>query len=290
MLFKGSRYTMFVNDEQAVRWDFNPEYIDTTAAIDNEGLMPNPDYRKEDIRNAWKITATGNKSKSGYPLFNVQNVATGGYLDLDNQGRLFLSDTPKEILFQANTQNMYKFNTYYYQHFNQNRAKGWYLIMDPAETYFMFCVGNIGGMSNRIEDSLEKDNYVGTTNSNFYGNLWSLRPLDPAVRDSFIAIGDNKERVLKMHNLLGRAEAALANATVPVLGDSLIKSTGTTVIPGGADDGSDTTIYVREDNQIWLNQVHNTAGNNDYSVPRRNADHVRPLTLQHCRRSAVRVY
>ena len=266
VLFKGSRYTMFVNDEQAVRWDFNPEYIDTTAAIDNEGLMPNPDYRKEDIRNAWKITATGNKSKSGYPLYNVRNVATGGYLDLDNTGRLFLSDTPKEILFQANTQNMYQFSTNYYQHFNQNRAKGWYLIMDPAETYFMYCVGNIGGMSNRIEDSLEKDNYVGTTTSNFYGNLWSLRPLDPAVRDSFIAIGDNKERVLKMHNLLGRAEAALANATVPVLGDSLIKSTGTTVIPGGADDGSDTTIYVREDNQIWLNQVHNTAGNNDYSA------------------------
>ena len=252
--YKNTAYTLYANDEQQLLWDFNPEFIDTTTAVDSHELIQNKQYRKNDIYNAWKVTATGNmsNSKTPKPLYTVQNMATGGYLDLDASGQVYLSDSPKEVVFQNNEQTMRTFSTYYLQPMNMYCARGFFLIMDPNETYNLFCAGNIGAGGTAIENStLNRYASAGTT---IYSAYWTLDPIEGDVLDSLMAIGENKKRVIDIHNLLGQAEAALANATLPVLGDSLLKSSGLNVIAGGASDGSDTTVYNREDNQVWLNQ------------------------------------
>ena len=257
VLYKNTSYHMVATDDNQLMWNFNPEFIDTTAALDYHGLMKNPAYVKNDMYSAWKITATGKKSVTGKPLFTARNMATGGYLDMSASGKIYLSDEPKEVCFQNNLQQMLLFSTYYYQPMNLYRARGFFLVMNPEETYYLNLYGNIGAAGTAIENS-NANKYARTiatnVSSNLYSTYWNLKPIEGEVLDSLLAITANKTRVIEMHNLLGSAEAALANATVVTLGDSLITEAGRTVTPGAGENGEDLVEYDPTKTQIWMNQ------------------------------------
>ena len=110
--------------------DNNDETINFFKEHDYFGY--NPEYVKYDLRSAWKIEATGNKSASGKPLYTAKNLATGGYFDMTTGGKIYLSEKPTEICFQDNLQQMLFFGDYYYQPMNLSRAKSWLVMMRPA--------------------------------------------------------------------------------------------------------------------------------------------------------------
>lgn len=264
---KGATYHMYATDDNQLLWNFNPEYIDTTAALDYDGLMKNPEYVKYDLRSAWKIEATGNKSASGKPLYTAKNLATGGYFDMTTGGKIYLSEKPTEICFQDNLQQMLFFGDYYYQPMNLSRAKSWLVIMNPDETRYLRLAGNHAYFGTAQEDHTG-NNYaesyvVATSTASPYTVWYEVKPIEQAVVDSFLALAASKRRAIELHNLLGDATSALANASVVTLGDSLITDAGQTITPGAGEGGTDLVEYDPTKTQIWMN--NNQWGEGDYA-------------------------
>ena len=122
------------------------------------------------------------------------------------------------------------FGDYYYQPMNLSRAKSWLVIMNPDETRYLRLAGNHAYFGTAQEDHTG-NNYaesyvVSTSTASPYTVWYEVKPIEQAVVDSFLALAASKQRAIELHNLLGDATSALANASVVTLGDSLITEVG----------------------------------------------------------------
>ena len=202
--------------------------------------------------NTWHLTKAG-KNASGKQLWYVQNVGTGKYLDLSGGGQIFLNDDPAEVLLDNNCQKTLLFSTYYYYNTNIGRPKGWYMIMDPNENYYLNCNNNIG--NNFDPEKSTRTSYMNArpmnTSASLYAWQWIPERITGTTLDSLLAPALAKQRVVSMHDALADAEKALASTVAITLGDSLITETG------WVEEG-DTAYFDQSKTQIWMNQLQTT--------------------------------
>ena len=244
---KQPKYHMSASEDGSLNWEIMEKYI-----VEEGEMIPNPDYIDYDIMNTWHLTKAG-KNASGKQLWYVQNVGTGKYLDLSGGGQIFLNDDPAEVLLDNNCQKTLLFNTYYYYNTNIGRPKGWYMIMDPNENYYLNCNNNVG--NNFDPEKSTRTSYMNSrpmnTSSNLYAWQWIPERITGTTLDSLLAPALAKQRVVSMHDALADAEKALASTVAITLGDSLITETG------WVEEG-DTAYFDQSKTQIWMNQLQTT--------------------------------
>ena len=244
---KQPKYHMSASEDGSLNWEIMEKYI-----VEEGEMIPNPDYIDYDIMNTWHLTKAG-KTSSGKQLWYVQNVGTGKYLDLSGGSQIFLNDDPAEVLFENNCQKTLLFSTYYYYNTNIGRPKGWYMIMDPNENYYLNCNNNVG--NNFDPEKSTRTSYMNSrpmnTSSNLYAWQWIPERITGTTLDSLLAPALAKQRVVSMHDALADAEKALASTVAITLGDSLITETG------WVEEG-DTAYFDQSKTQIWMNQLQTT--------------------------------
>ena len=244
------KYHLYAQEDGKLMWTIMEKYIcneDTTA------LVPNPDYIDYDMFNTWHLTKAG-KNAQGKQLWYAQNLGTGKYLDLDNNGNLELNEDPVAVLLDNNCQEHAHVGNYLYNT-NYGVTKGWYMITDPDQKRYLHCNGNPywkydTQKSNRTNTADAKT--LGASGSaELYAWAWIPAPITGRVLDSLLAPALAKQRVLQMHDAIADAQKALAKTIVTTLGDSLITETG------WVEEG-DTAYFDQSKTQIWMNQLQTT--------------------------------
>ena len=250
MLAWEPKYHLYAQEDGKLMWTIMEKYIcneDTTA------LVPNPDYIDYDMFNTWHLTKAG-KNAQGKQLWYAQNLGTGKYLDLDNNGNLELNEDPVAVLLDNNCQEHAHVGNYLYNT-NYGVTKGWYMITDPDQKRYLHCNGNPywkydTQKSNRTNTADAKT--LGASGSaELYAWAWIPAPITGRVLDSLLAPALAKQRVLQMHDAIADAQKALAKTIVTTLGDSLITETG------WVEEG-DTAYFDQSKTQIWMNQLQTT--------------------------------
>ena len=244
------KYHLYAQEDGKLMWTIMEKYIcneDTTA------LVPNPDYIDYDMFNTWHLTKAG-KNAQGKQLWYAQNLGTGKYLDLDNNGNLELNEDPVAVMFDNNCQEHAHVGDYLYNT-NYGVTKGWYMITDPDQKRYLHCNGNPywkfnPETSNRTNTADAKT--LGASGSaELYAWAWIPAPITGRVLDSLLAPALAKQRVLQMHDAIADAQKALAKTIVTTLGDSLITETG------WVEEG-DTAYFDQSKTQVWMNQLQTT--------------------------------
>ena len=250
MLAWEPKYHLYAQEDGKLMWTIMEKYIcneDTTA------LVPNPKYIDYDMFNTWHLTKAG-KNAQGKQLWYAQNLGTGKYLDLDNNGNLELNEDPVAVLLDNNCQEHAHVGNYLYNT-NYGVTKGWYMITDPDQKRYLHCNGNPywkydTQKSNRTNTADAKT--LGASGSaELYAWAWIPAPITGRVLDSLLAPALAKQRVLQMHDAIADAQKALAKTIVTTLGDSLITETG------WVEEG-DTAYFDQSKTQIWMNQLQTT--------------------------------